>query len=433
MICLLNNINRKLDNPWIYGIIVSTLILFGTHNGLFSVFALFVSFLYILFVGGSKELVFLTFLFPYASIFKYVAGSGSFYTYLILICVVKFLLQGLKISKGMYFFISLVVIEQLVFFDVNVPRTIKLCGGLIFVLYGLNKLNEKQSEDCFIAFVVSFFLSSFYPLLDSDFFHIKEYVQMTALEGTFGINQIFRFSGLWQDPNYYSVNLMVALTLIVVLFYKERVNFFTLIAVFALSGYFTVLTYSKSSFLMFAYPIILLIGTCITKKKMGALFIVSVLVFASIIYICLGKADFLDIVFNRLSNSSESGDLTTGRWDIWLNYFRFFDENIILFFIGSGISANYVNNAAAHNTYIEFVYSCGLLGLLLFLFAIKEMFQKNCLLKFPRNYMNLSVVICLVIMYFFLSELFAYDFTWHLLLSGLVFKMNLSNGVTNDV
>ena len=61
------------------------------------------------------------------------------------------------------------------------------------------------------------------------------------------------------------------------------------------------------------------------------------------------------------------------------------------------------------------------------------MFQKICLLKFPRNYMNLSVVICLVIMYFFLSELFAYDFTWHFLLSGLVFKMNLSNGVTNDV
>lgn len=411
---------------WAFCLFTFILILLGTHNVLFSICAIAISFVYIVWAKNNQEFILMAFLFPLATLFKPYAEGTSFYTIALLICTAKYLLQGVSISKELYFFVFFVFFEQLVFFDVDFLKSIKLCGGLVFVLYGLNKLSEMQSEQCFWAFSLGFLLSSICPFLNSNYFRINEYsTRVSTLGGTHGDNTIYRFVGLSGDPNYYSVNLMIVLVLMIVLYYNNRIKFPLLMIIFFICGYFTVITYSKSSFLMFFYPIVLLFWTCLVKRKVGIMAIMSAIVAVFSSYVAVGKIQFLNIILNRFSRTDSASDFTTGRWDIWMSYLDFFNDNIIKFFLGSGISAPLINNAQAHNTFIEILYTCGILGFTLFIFAIKGIFKSNKLQNKSKVLMNFSILICLSFMYFFLSEFLAYDLTWHMLLAGLVYKLNL--------
>lgn len=425
MTFLIKFFQKDITNVSFFCVLISLLILFGTHSTLFSVCALVISLLYVLSAKNNQEFILMAFLISFASLFKYSADGSSFYTIILLCCVIKYVLSDFKLIKEMYLFIFFVIFEQLVFGNFTFSTTIKLCGGLIYIYYGLNRLNQQQSVACFWAFALGIFFSSMFFFLDSDFFNIKQFVNGTcALEGTFGKNIIYRFTGLYNDPNYYAVNLIVALVLFTILYYNEKINFFVLLVIFVVFGYFTVITYSKSCFLAFFYPIALVLYICCLKKKFGILSILisTIAIFSS--YVAMGKFSFLNIIINRFARSSTTNELTTGRTNIWIDYYDFFENNICNLFYGSSISAPLVKGFQAHNTYIEILYTCGVIGFILYFWVMRRLFVSNDLFKKRKIFLNYSVLFCLMIMYFFLSEFLAYDLTWHLLLAGLVYKMN---------
>jgi O-antigen ligase len=112
-------------------------------------------------------------------------------------------------------------------------------------------------------------------------------------------------------------------------------------------------------------------------------------------------------------------------------YTEYLIKNINVGLFGAGVGCPILNEKAAHNTYIDVFYHLGAFGGLLLaaiLIAISEQSRK---IAIKRSIMNYSVIICIVIMYFFLSELFYFDPPFHIYLAITVLNtpMNCFDGV----
>ena len=101
---------------------------------------------------------------------------------------------------------------------------------------------------------------------------------------------------------------------------------------------------------------------------------------------------------------------TTGRVDIWNRYFEMFSQvGIKEFFFGLGFNATVT--IAAHNTFIEFFYHFGCVGLLLWV-----MYFIYCARRFIHNTQSFNakspmVMLCFILGIFFLSA-YTYEAFW---------------------
>ena len=133
-------------------------------------------------------------------------------------------------------------------------------------------------------------------------------------------------------------------------------------------------------------------------------------------------------MLSRIDDASDVNSLTTGRSNIWLSYCEFFLDNPFSTLFGGGFGAPLWQSHGAHNTYIDLIYYLGIIGTVL----LALMF--NALIKIRKgpskfNLLNYSVWISVATMYFFLSELFYFDWAFHILIAILISKMDLSNSV----
>jgi membrane protein len=233
-----------------------------------------------------------------------------------------------------------------------------------------------------------------------------------------------RFTGLSGDPNYYSVNLILSFSGIILLNYRNELKF-SFWLLFACLTIFGLLTLSKSFILMYFFVCIMLIYACVKKRKF---FVPIIFCIAFIIILTLGIWGVIPIVnsiVERLTSFDDFNSLTTGRFNLWKMYLNYFDVNINTFILGNGILVRWLNDKAAHNTYIDFLYYLGLVGTILNLICWKVCFLA-CEEKRKLKLLNLCGITIIIIMYFFLSMFFAYDLIFHVMIAWIYFKMDLS-------
>jgi hypothetical protein len=72
--------------------------------------------------------------------------------------------------------------------------------------------------------------------------------------------------------------------------------------------------------------------------------------------------DMVDMMIERVTSGQNISDFTTGRVEIWKNYFNLFSDNSQLLLFGQGLTKVYLINDAAHNTIIQAIYQFGLVG-----------------------------------------------------------------------
>ena len=113
------------------------------------------------------------------------------------------------------------------------------------------------------------------------------------------------------------------------------------------------------------------------------------------------------------------------RSDIWQSYCEFFLDNPFSTLFGGGFGAQYWQRHAAHNTYIDLIYYLGIIGTVLLALVFYALIKIR---KGPSksNLLNYSVWICIVLMYFFLSELFYVDWAFHIIIAICVSKMDMT-------
>lgn len=238
-----------------------------------------------------------------------------------------------------------------------------LCFGQMFVLCVLlPKQDERSAERAAKTFCVSLIVSSTYA------FALRNTYQLRAVTGTaygamWGTNAV-RFCGLFSDPNYYMIFLIVALALLIKLKNSDRIGNLAFWVQVGCLAVFGIQTYSKTFFLMF----ILLAGIFVIwqywNKKVirGVLFTMAGVIGLAAV-LTMENSPFA-VVLNRLTSSRNLSDLTTGRIDLYLMYLEEITSSVPIFLFGKGMAAEALYRDP-HNLYLEVAYYTGVIGLIL--------------------------------------------------------------------
>ena len=188
---------------------------------------------------------------------------------------------------------------------------------------------------------------------------------------------------------------------------------------------FSTLTLSKSAFLMLLLPLILMLYSKAKKRKYFVLLSICVVCIIFLLQLLDGRIEIFNGVLYRFNQVTNVDSLTTGRSYIWKDYLNFFLNNPSSFLLGRGLGAEVLNSHAAHNTYIDLLYYLGIIGTLFtFLVFFVLINIKNSFIKV--NLLNYSILICIGLMYFFLSELFYFDWAFHFIIAFMILKMNMN-------
>lgn len=413
---------------WFWSGATTLLILLGTKNAVFTLFAFALGTVGILVFDTGKVICILFFILPFSTIFK-IGGGTSFFTYWeLLFSFVYFAQKGFKATRseiGMILFILFLVVNQCLHGRLDITMTVKFFSYFILLAATANCSFEEDNKTLFLCYIIGYIISSFVMLLDGILFCVAPYVNV-KLERVNG-EYITRFAGLYGDPNYYVVNIIIAMVLVIILLGKHKIGFLHAAALAGPLIVFTAITGSKSGFLMLAPVATLFVYQCFARRRylFGGLSIVSTVVAGGMAF--SGKIPLFASVLDRLCYGA--GGFTSGRAENkWSRYLAYFGEDPLRLIFGRSIAFFDLDGAVAHNTYIDLLYELGIVGTVWLLAII----WKTCCpaVKNRRDLLNYSVILVIAVMYFFLSELQYFDLPFQISLALLVLNMDLKTVVS---
>ncbi len=214
-----------------------------------------------------------------------------------------------------------------------------------------------------------------------------------------------RYQGLVGHPNVLAMfcELLMAVMAYFILAKKASwKEWFFLVALTAI-GFFT-LSKTFLALAIFMYLVIFIVmlkrhfvATLITTCLGATMLIILGLCFPKIVTIfvdrfigsfaeCKSFADFMNMV-------------TTGRYDLWVEYLTFLSNNPLRLFFGCGLGAGVLSTLSAHNMLITGTYELGIVGMILLGIAVGVMikeFRKNSEEKVSKAIWLPIVIVALI-------------------------------------
>lgn len=289
-------------------------------------------------------------------------GEMSLLIYLCLFADVwYFLRRGVKAEAAvvmMFLLLNYLLLRMQMSFD-----RFGLCFGQLFLLRILLPAQDAHSaERAAKAFCISLLLASAYALA------VRDTWQFAAIRGpedpVFFGSSIIRFYGPFQDPNYYSMLLVTAMALLAKLKESRRIGWIAFLTGIVLCAAFGVLTYSKTFFLVLVLLVaIYLVWQFWNKRVFRGIFMTVAVVIAGAILLFSEGSPFA-VVISRFTTSTDLSNLTTGRSDVFLLYYRAITESLGSIFFGKGLAQGNLG-LDPHNLFLEITYYLGLVGLVL--------------------------------------------------------------------
>ena len=308
----------------------------------------------------TREATFLLFFFsPLSYILVY--KQYNIYIFLIVAYIVGALLKkknAIAVIPALFLLLYCVVFSDSQI-SINLGKFISLIllFGLLFVCQYAERRDYKYLVRYFLlGFIVSIVIALFkeqIPLLGSIF-----EVNDLYIDGVETSMDIHRFSGLSYDPNFFA--LIDCVLVSALLFGEKKLGLLNGIALIILvvAGFFT---FSKSYVLLLA---IIFAWYILTRNKAP----LRTLLFIMGAVACLGLIEIvfdfkvISLVVARFTVADSANDLTTGRLELWIEYLDYIINDVKCLLFGEGFNALSLRKAA-HNTYIEFVYHFGLVGI----------------------------------------------------------------------
>ena len=369
-----NLIVRQYNYKYVLGICALFFVLLvarGINDFFFYAFAAVSSVLFI--VSNSGHCIsFLFFLLPFATILKQDVGGMSFFTVLFFLVILKLTIKLHKISAWLIVFLAVLSLYCLAFSGFGELSTIITMVSGILLLYYLR--NEKLDADINITVIVysiGIVLSSILAM----FKHVLPVIELFVNESMLklkGTEYASRFSGLQGNPNYYTLDITIALAAIVVLLYNNRNTkihtiFLVILSVFGL------MSVSKSFLVTWIFLIVCWLLISIKQGVRKTIkFLIVAMVGAMVVYFF--AYEYINTYLYRLLGDS-SGTLesiTTGRTEIWTGYLSEILGNIKILFFGNGLNTiSETIGMGTHNTYLETLFSLGFFGTLIMLVTLR--------------------------------------------------------------
>lgn len=215
------------------------------------------------------------------------------------------------------------------------------------------------------------------------------------------------------DPNYYSVNLILAFTITIILHLKKRINPILAFGIYGLLTLFGALTGSKSFLLMVALAYIWLIIEAFKHKRFifGTILLLASAIAVS--FILSGRIGLFDSVLLRISRANSINELSTGRIGLWKMYIDAFFSDPLKMLFGNGMEKMFTYTAP-HNTYLDYIDVFGIIGSTLFAMTIYYTTRKS---EKTQGIIYKLPFWVLIIMFFSLSMLRYLDLSYQLLLA----------------
>lgn len=436
-----NEINFK--NKLIsFCVVYTVLAVLGTVHLMFAVIN-FLFCIYVVALQTNKLIIpFLVYATFFASIFKVLQITQiSLFTLVVLIYIIKLFIVSEKNTDTYFlifiFFLIITLIVQVIQGNFDINRNIKFYLNLVYMYIVSNEIDylgedkaKANSTDVLYAFIFGVLASSVVRLIDGPIFRVMSFVGEKTSNLGIGTEMYTRFSGLYGDPNYYAINTILVLVVLAYLFSRKKMSPSLTMILFIIFTVFSIMTRSKSALLMLPIPLFNFVRA--SQKRKNHLF-TAFITLSILVIICLvltNKITWFDSILKRFEGNTDLNDLTTGRYNLWSSYFDYFSANPLLFLFGSGISTPLLENAAAHNTYIDVLYHLGVFGGLFFVAMIKKIIVKNNI-YFKRDINCYGPLIVVAMMYFFISSLFDIDLATNIILITITqntyFRSELDN------
>ncbi|WP_411738685.1 hypothetical protein [Peribacillus sp. S4] len=409
---------------------IAVLILLGINIPYLNVVALLLACLFIFFGSVTEILGILLFTLSFSPIFKLQPGGITFFNFLILAAILKLLFnnRSLKFSYKELIIIIVFTCYALTFGGMDaMVRAINLVMYFVLMLlvFKQNKIIELRS--ILLFFSVGIILASVTGLFSDYIPGLSSFMNQTKLKLEPG-EYVIRFSGIQSNPNFFTMDISIALAGWFGLVVSGRAKPFDYILIIMLSV-FGIMSLSKS-FLVIYLVLLLLVLIIFAKQSIRGLikgvFIVAIVIVG--IYIFVDK-EYINAFLSRLlednSSNASLSSVTTGRYDIWMSYIGYIFSDIKVLLFGEGIGAEYYASKASHNYFIETIYYLGAIGSIIYLICIINVFPKRNL-SVKRSLVNYLPVIMLMVRGTAINLIFRENLFFYFIIIAVILNTNLN-------
>lgn len=406
----MSNLKSKKLKTILFNLLLIFMIVLGVVFPIVSIIALILVTLYFLLSNDDKKIIEIcVFLAPFASIFKYNVGTTSFFTIIMLVFVFKMILKY-GISKLFILFYLIFTLFCIIGVTNDVTSVIKMLIIPLFIYYLFVNKEKIDKDRVFKLFIYSIIIASFIGYFKDIIPNMNLYLIDKSLRIDVGVYTT-RFSGLNGDPNYYSINVLLAMSLLFYLITRKSINLILGIINVSILLFFGAQTNSKSFILVLIGLILFALYSLIKNKRYILSLLVVFAVAFSIVMINNSKITIFDNLINRFSKDTNIDQLTTGRSEIQKMYIDYIGSNPKVLFFGNGFNSNLLNGHEAHNTYLQMIYNFGIFGTIIFIYLLLFGFK---IFKIEKNFVNYLPLIVVLASYLGLSVLKYFDFPIHI-------------------
>lgn len=385
-------------------------ILFTIMNIHIGLYLLIVAiFLVIIFCKEDEAVPLILFIHPNSALFDNIGFTYLFNITIVLIAVKMLFFFKYKLPRNsLLLFLILLFIEIILCLlsgmtDFKIFSLISWISSylvLILVSFNHKKIDfEKIYKYFFTGFCLSFIIGWFNPIMK------------------WGINipTGYRFTGLLRDPNYYSIDALFLIFSASTYAKICKKNKFIYIIPLIFMGFCSI---SKTFIILLFIGIFISVILNIKKIKFKNFILGFIIIMIAILFAY--NYGLIDLIMDKYLYRSETTSLLTGRDKLWEFYILSLFSNPFTLLFGNsltyysrilnpGIIDSFFTNFVAHNTYLDAILGWGILGILIYMYMIINIFNsfKIYYNKFLIKEKNSNFYVCAII---FLAVLFVLSY-----------------------
>lgn len=309
----------------------------------------------------------LFFTLPLGSIFKAHPDHPSFFTAMFIGAALRFLstyrLKASLLTSCSFFCAYLLATSG----ADKIVAIGTIAVGFFLTYYALNV--DSSFKTITIAYAAGVILSSSIAALDAPI--ADRFIEAVQLK--LGEEKVVRFAGLHGNPNYFTLDVSLAASGLAVLALSSRPSplclpFFASLTIF---GFMSV---SKSFFASWALLLAWILFSLAQSKNTFLILKILLMISLCCGIMCCVASDSVNSMTARFAEDSGAswGERTTGRSDIWAAYLQTIWNNVKILAFGAGVDGELVDKRGTHNSYLEALYTLGVLGLPLYACALRS-------------------------------------------------------------
>lgn len=348
-------------------------------------------------------------------IFKFSVGGTSFFTYLELLVISKLIIRNRKLEAGFFLALGLYSMYMMLGMGSEYTDLIKAICVPMLIYFFSKDMTYESLKTCTFYYIFGIVTSSIVGLSKGLIPNMTAFVNYKNVRmGQSASSIVFadRFSGLWTDPNYFSIHLILAIAVTSVLFSRKEIKSTTFYAIYATMIAFGALTGSKSFILMLVVVTVLSLIVFLKEKQYTHSIFFGVIIIAGVFLLLSGYIDVFSRTIYRIQNVSTLG-FDTGRSDIWKGYLDMYSDSLPLLLFGSGLGKSFLLRVP-HNTYVDIFVLFGIVGGILCLVSFYYAIRPFAINRKPQSVLPL---ISLAAMYFALSMYYSVELPFQILIA----------------